>query len=344
MNLLQPSTLRVAQKIAVCAALVAAIGGAIALVGGEDARADIAALDWVPLDKHERFVDTLRRRGMSRPRSYDWNGNTVYFSTKTTDRRPMQVLRSMQDAFVMEGVNKRTYLRAPFGSQMTGGPRAFRTGSDAYAELLDGGMIPMAVGRDRVVMTGVELRDGAAMPEVLDAMLADRSRVAQMVRRLRYVEAYRTRDSRKTVVNAVWSDGDLDMRRFTPNSSAAGAAGPSPPLDLPICPGCERKRRFAGEGGEAGWIDTIVHGSLSARSAYDFYLRELTGRGWQTSQSQRLLGAVAQRGLGPFLEPILEPNGAEYFLAFARGDEHLQVLVSRAPDARHTTIHLMRSP
>ena len=96
--------LQMARKLGVCAAVIVAIGAVIATFGGDDtvadAEADILALDWLPQSKHQRFVDTLRREGMSQPRSYDWNGNQVFFSTKTTDDSPFQVLRRLQDKFV----------------------------------------------------------------------------------------------------------------------------------------------------------------------------------------------------------------------------------------------------
>ena len=330
-------SLSVAQKLLVCAAVVCAIGAAIVAFGGHEAQADITALDWLPHSKHQRFIDTLRREGMSRPRSYDWNGNKVFFSTKTTDDSPMQVLRRFQDAFVREGINQKTYLRAPLGAQMTAGPKAFREGSDAYKELIDGAMIPMETSKNRVVMTGVELAGDATMEEVLGTVLTERERLPEMVEQLRYVEAYRAGERGRTTINAVWSDDELDMRQFGPNPPMNESVfGLPADMDVPVCPGCERKRRFAGEQTEEGFVETIVVGPLTTRSAYDFYLRELTRRGWQTSASQRLLAKVQQKGLGP--------NRNELFLSFARADERLQVLIYREPGARQTTIHLMRSP
>lgn len=115
----------------------------------------------------------------------------------------------------------------------------------------------------------------------------------QRIRALRYIEAIRDQNSQTTSVTAVWSDEDMDPKKFMTETfgydKSAKVRG-----DFPVCPGCRRTWNFGGTSTEKDYItDTLVSGDSIGRVS-EYYTRELNRQGWQLSDSSHKSAELMQ--------------------------------------------------
>ncbi len=313
-----------------------------------EAEADIIALNFAEESKTQKFARSMVDLGMEEPRSYDWNGNKVFFTTATTQESPVQVLRRFQDKFVEEGINERRWTRSLPRAEMAARPdqwsrlsadkreaaaEQLKTRFDRMTDFFGGGVVPTQISDDYVSMVGMESRGEAEdglefLTEVLQN--GGYKEASGQVKAMRWVEAMR--EGNRTRISAMWSDEELDMEKFEEPKHAANV---SPSATIPVCMGCVRKTRFAAESGEKGYVSNVFHGQLTPPDAARFYRMAMHHRGWKLSDSTRLLDLAERRGVKP-------PSDHE-FLSFARGSDFATVLIYRGREGK-TIVQVLESP
>jgi hypothetical protein len=161
-------------RIALTVGSVAAIGwGFVALnapdengeteIGVQESQADIASFDFTPTTSTQRFQKALDALGHETPRVYDYNGNTVMFSTNIIRGDMRKMFDMYMTEFANQGVN----------------PSVFRLGAkpgtERHREMLEaavtGGVIPWVAGDTYASMGGAVME--RADPEDLSAANAE---------------------------------------------------------------------------------------------------------------------------------------------------------------------------
>lgn len=123
----------------------------------KESKADIFGMSFAAPNRTQKFMEALDRLGHEPPRSYDANGNNMFFSTAVTHKMPEEVMRDYQREFVNQGLNTEMYTHSPFellGSEQDSvRERAFKMIDAA----MKGEMIPQAVSRDHIAMGGANM-------------------------------------------------------------------------------------------------------------------------------------------------------------------------------------------
>ncbi|MEZ4461905.1 MAG: hypothetical protein R3E66_19720 [bacterium] len=343
------STIKTAAKLAMAGTTIAAIGFAMVTFGGskapvKEAEADILALDFAPKSKSEKFVDSLKDLGMEKPRVYDWNGNSMYFSTMTTDRTPTEVLRDFQQKFVENGVNRAAHTTPVVPAANYGDPKtwkdlppakrkeAVQTYNDYLTrsgDFFGGGMVPTAITPNYVAMSGMESKksaeDGFDFFKELKAKGS--KRLTDSVGSARYIEAFK--EGGRTRVTATWTGEDVDFNKFRNVGDDVGTTD-----KVPACVGCERLMRFVGKS-EKEYATNVYNSSQSRQQVVDFYERSLGERGWRVAPATEAMRNAKAQGIMP-------DEGAD-LVSFARGGEFMTLLVYPTEDGK-TGVQVVESP
>lgn len=343
-------------KLTLAASTILVIGWAFLTVNPnpvepiKEAEADIFALDFGQKDKRERFVEALVDSGMEKPRSYDWNGNTFYFSMMQTKQPPMEVLRVMQDKFLEHGVNKQAY-HFPTPSPAQAGnvdnltnlsPKERERSAKIYKQSLErlddfftGGVVPTHFSSDYISMTGAAPKEDADDAlEFLANHIKSQKGLDDSIKAMRFVDARLNRSTGMTTVTATWSDDNLDVKKLT-NKSETSSLNVDP--NIPSCMGCERRMRFAGEQDESQYIDHVFEGQGSVDQVAGFYDQALRSRGWVPSESSYALEKFMRRGVTANKDPALVRS-------YARGREFITLLAYPNSAKERTMVHLLESP
>lgn len=185
-----PTLFKNLTRVALTVGIVVAIGAAILLLhpgqeDGVEVSSSHADVLWsLPFQKSntQRFASALEDLGHEPPRSYDLNGNEVFFSTRTTHKTPEHLLQEYQHKFVEKGVNSREWVQTTDAlSRMKGSSSAIRKRFSERSEAaIDGEIVPHKVMDRYMSMTGM-LFDSAAEDEPSDegvAMVLERSESA----------------------------------------------------------------------------------------------------------------------------------------------------------------------
>lgn len=342
-------------KVAAAGATIFAIGSAVLTMEKPanpevaEVDADILALNFAPESKTQKFAKAMVELGMEEPRAYDWNGNKVFFTTTTTKESPTQVLRRFQDKFVEDGINERPWKRSMPKAEMAARPdlwpklspdkreeasRMLKGRYDRMSELFTGGVVPTQISKDYVSMVGMESKGDAEhgldfLGEVLEG--GGFKHASKHVKTMRWVEAMR--EGNQTRISAMWSDEDLDMQKFEQPKHAANV---SPSSTIPVCMGCVRKTRFAGESaGEERYVSNVFHGTLSPEEAERFYMKAMLNRGWRLADSSQLLKIAELRDI--------KPVDGKKLLSFARGEDFATVFIHRGREGK-TIVQVLESP
>lgn len=340
--------LMVGLKLVATAASLLAIAAAF-LVGSDEAQvepahADIHALgNFAPETKKERFGAALSDLGMSTPRAYDWNGNTVYFSYMLTPDEPHVVLERFQRAFVERGLNSKMYHDVPdygMDAEDVDPKRPETTLEYAFAfggarDFFNGGLVPTEIAPERIVMTGMDPRNSYEnIIELARDFHIHERELDDMVGALRTVEILREGGQDNTTVTATWTDDDFQLGRFMPNASSS-----SPAQDLPTCLGCKHLMRFAGTAAERPYIANLYISPYHASSDLSaYYRRVLADHGWNPDP--------ASVGVNVFLksEPAFALDDDAEVISYIRGKEYLTLAIFRSANDGKTYVQAMNSP
>lgn len=343
-------------KLALAASFLLAVGWSVILFNGspaapiKDAQADIAMLSFAPKTPQQRFVEGLDELGMEEPRSYDWNGNKVFFSMMRTKDSPQEVLHKAHKIFKNKGLNKGSrpelppdlaealvhyskHNKLPKNSEDTLADVELNIGH--YNDFFTGGLVPVVNTPGRVVMAG-GTGHGKNITDVASYLAAQRENkrgAIDQVKAMHVLEAVRNPGETSSLVTAVWSDEDLDMRRFM-NEGEGVATNP----ELPSCTGCSRLMALGGESKhERNYNSTSFSAPANANpdTIVNFYDRSLGARGWRRMESSVLLDKLRSRKD----IPVQPPEG---LVGYARDGQFITLDISKTQDA--TLVQLMQSP
>lgn len=334
---------RVARKVVMTLGVTTGVAFGFAWYGETsswfgEADADIVSSTFAPASEQERFLQSLRENDFAKPRMYNWDGNKVFFSSASSEKSPSIVARELQESFEKNGVNDKVYNgvpsldipKIPKGKDFEDVPE-YEEVMTEYGRLNDGQIVPVFWSDNRVAMGGIEM-EGDPEPEEILTAFADRRNIAEGMKRVRFVEAFRHNGDNRTTMTAMWSDDKLDMSKFNSKRARDVAAD----TEVPACPGCERVRHFGGTGSESNYVENVYAGRQPPKKMLRFYRKALTNRGWQRSRASDLVGAMEQLG-------HKDPDSA-VFEAYARGGEYIHLVTYYERSTGKTKIHIMRQP
>ncbi len=272
-------------KLAIAGLVICAIAFTIAVVDRDgsvsETQADIFDTAFGPKPNQVRFNEALESMGHTEPQVFDLNGNNVYFSVQYEDQNPGDVMRRYQEAFVRRGLNDKVYNTLEEAA-----------GDEGLKTRLTGGITPVKVGADRIVMGGMMTRNIALHPDDLrgDLMAVDDM---ELFRGHRWIEIFRQSGSDRTTVLAAWSDDDFSYEKMLPSDERL-AEGRSVDPDVPSCPGCTRVNHFADKNDPGGYRSNIFVTNMGHHQMVDFYRQAMQRRGWSETEFQRAHEKIRQ--------------------------------------------------
>jgi len=340
-------------KLGASGALICAIAWAVVTFGSPRGEIDPAEATILSMDmfssptKSEGFANTLEAFDMEKPRAYDWNGNTVYFSMGMTDASPMEVLHAFQRELVEKGVNKKAHTHRVSGIPKVDLSKALAEPGESNklkgwtqnkrAELDDffsGGLIPIAISPSYVAMAGASSKGEAkTADEFIKEQIATKRSLEDSVKVMRYVEARRAADDSKTMISAVWSDDELEMEKFAPDAKRSDLTVST---DAPACLGCRRIMSFGGHGSESSYGTNVFVGYQHVDETIEFYDRAMQNRGWKPSTASVLLRRLTEQGLIP-------PSAART-TSFSKNGRFATVMAYPTGMGGQTQVHIFESP
>jgi hypothetical protein len=309
---------RLLLKLLLCASATAGIAWAIVTLDPDtgqvaEAEADVWNLGLFERSNTQKFATSLKRLGHEPPRSYDLNGNKVFFSVRSTDKRPMELVEEYQRVFTEERLNTE-----PHGYE--------RRPTRRFRQLLGGQVVPLSVTRSSVVMGGFTTPDSPSSAEEWESM-EDRYVQAyengeidshDVFTGYRHIQADWNPTKRKTFVTASWSDEEFDMRRL---SGAKTDRVPEEKI-VPKCQACTRLIRWETEENDVPYTLNVYLAELDAANSAAFYQRRLAEDGW------KLTGRSGQR----------DEAGKVRMMEFTRGGSEKLQMTIRPVDATHSRI------
>ncbi len=130
----------------------------------KEGHADIVTSSLAERSSTQKFAASLEKLGHEPPRVYDYNGNTVYFSTRHIQgKTPMDVVQEYQHEFVVQGLNSKQHLTPMVNLEMEREDATDERKAEIDAQLSDiykgaayGEITPQAILPDYVSMGGAE--------------------------------------------------------------------------------------------------------------------------------------------------------------------------------------------
>jgi hypothetical protein len=300
------TSLVVTAKLMVTALSVLAIAWAVGVLDFEgqvpESHADIAWLSAAPRSNTQQFQRSLQRLGHDAPQVFDLNGNTVYFSVAYSRHSPEQVLRQYQDEFYRQGVNPRPFydVDGDEDQMMSAG--------------LSGGIIPLEISRERVLMGGMitsgEARDKAG----LERHFHGSKDPFKVFRGHRQIEISRRAEDSRTTIVSTWSDERFDYGRMVPGSTS----GPGYDDRVPACMGCTRLTRFEDLARDKHHVTYVFQGTASPGELRHFYDRAMGSRGWEPTDSHRAMSTVQSQ--------VDDPSTIGQLFQYSRQGEFLTIM------------------
>ncbi|RAL25013.1 hypothetical protein DL240_02025 [Lujinxingia litoralis] len=317
-------------KTAAAGAMIAALAWAVGVfdIDGsvQDSHADL--LDLRPLstiDPVESFARELAELGHPEPRTYELNGNTIYFSVRKTDAPPLQVLQTYQRQFKKARLNDQIYLNLQ------------QDQSEArMITALTGGLVPHSVEPNHVTMGGLITRGRARNADDIRRDFVNAPDPNLLFRGHRWIEAFREPHHEQTTVIASWSDDAFLYGRMLPTEMRVGYGAGADDV-VPACPGCVRLNRMRDLSGDKhqflfeGNVYTTNH---SPEQIIDFYQRALTARGWTAHENNNVFYDV---------QIAVDFEGRQTdVLAFKRDDRFIKLVIYRQEGK--TYVHSSMTP
>lgn len=247
------------------------------------------------------------------PRKYNINGNDVYFAVGETMMSPREVLEHYQTEFAAAGINSRKYLESP-QQKINGDPEKFKLyGAEAQEvvdAMSDGEVVPYLVTNNYISMGG-PIITADSFKEILEewgpTALDDPNRV---MKGWRFIDA-RRKATGTTEVTSIWADENFDFNKFRNPNGARIGLNPA----VPACPGCRLVLR-SNSVEESMSVDQYAS-QASPEAVRDFYVKSMTARGWELSDTTRAMEHAAQH------VPDHPFNTRGPMLSFSKGDQHV---------------------
>lgn len=323
MNFIQP--LINAAKITFTGATVAAIAFGFGVfdqgIEVPESQADILSMDFADRTSTEKFVAGLQDLGHNAPEVYNLNGNTVFFSSAIHKEEPLVVMEKYEREFYEQGLNPEIFS----GVTDENADRMFKTS-------LSGGVVPMVISPDSILLGGVESTGPTKTEEDLVNNFNNNKGKApwKLFDAHKYVEI--NRDGENTLVTSSWSDKGFDYEKMIPGAKVADV---NTDAEVPACPGCVRLTNFEDLGGEKAYRNNVFVGSADASQQVQFYDRALVGRGWEETESSVVMEKL--RGLVEFQGQ--EAQMREY----SRNGQFMQVIALPDSESNQTITHTVMS-
>ncbi len=316
-------------KLAATGATIFAIGFAVVTLEPEgevqSSDADIGDFSFGDKPRERMYLEALDDFGLSKPETFDLNGNVIHFASGYTRGEPRRIMEDYQRKFHEMGFNTKQYSAPTIENQR-----------EIWEGQLIGDMVPVDVTDDRVIMMSAKIRGGPRSMEELASRRAElRPETPEDYQRLftghRWLEIVRDDEYKdRSMVVSSWSD-EFDLRKMDPKSKVADL---NVDTEVPACPGCERLLSFDKLDGGKIHGQKVFRGTHSPRAATRYYVDAMRRRGWELSESSAMLMGVKEH-------VEFEGDDAE-LLQFARGREFMTVLAYPAPDGK-TTVQVLQS-
>ncbi len=246
-----------------------------------ESEADIIALDFAPKASHEKMASALEDLGHDEPWPLDVNGNLVYFSTKVHQDEPQRVMQDYLRKFHEHGLNRDDYSEG-YGDDWD------TIGLDAF----EGGVVPMVMEKDHIVLGGMDLTAHAESGDDLRAVWRDHNpeEFEELFEGFRHITI--DRDGPETLVSSVWSDGNFDYKKM----DFGGRQGDvNASTEFPSCPGCIRLNSFESLDSKRPYQSASYAGmSRGLDDTALFYRRSLAKRGWEPTEADQMMGKVRE--------------------------------------------------
>ncbi len=149
---------------------------------------------------------------------------------------------------------------------------------------------------------------------------------AERIDGFRSIEAFRDRDSGRSVVTASWSDDDFDMTSMMPSHYGLGDQDG----DIPLCKSCRRAWNFTGTGSESAYGTDQIWSHDSVDGAAFDYAKTMTEQGWEYGDADTLMTKLYQ-----FMDM---PAEAGRWMRFKRGNRQVTLNIKADRDNGRTEI------
>ncbi|RAL24866.1 hypothetical protein DL240_01255 [Lujinxingia litoralis] len=322
------STLRTLLKLGASGAAIVAIGAAIMVAPSSDgevkeAQADLTDFLTGPKAEQRNFERVVVESGLQ-PRSYDYNGNDVYFAAGDSEKSPRELLEYYQQRFHALGVNSQVYTNPLL---LHGDSKeVYRDAKDdpEYIKqnhaMLNGEVVPFSVTDDLVSMGAmVPRRESDNIADLIETWTHSQNGgldIEDNMRSYRLIEARRNPDTGGSTVTATWADDGFDPKKIRdPN-----AIDVRPDSTIPACAGCERVSRLAGNSPNDPYVVNLYKSRAATDNVARFYRNAMTNRGWEISKSTEMLDEYARH------VPQLAAIHGE-LLNFERDGEHISLII-----------------
>lgn len=280
---------------------------------GEVQQAEADVFELIPRDAlpDDAFGRLMTDNGI-KPRSFDLNGNTVYFGHLPVRNEPQELLQKFQRDFVERGINSKVYTRTPHQMGMTRDlekPGAVEELKQAVAEerapvgfqdtpeakamrdaILTGEIVPYHNSKEYVSMGGIvpKVRGLEGEEDVWrEWEKTDRGAVDMegSIKGFRFMDFTKEKDS-TTTVTASWSENDFDYHKMKPGYPVEDL---SIDQNVPSCVGCVRTFRLDGMTDNDPFTTNQFFTRNHIDSVEQFYTRAMAKRGWARSDAQNAM-------------------------------------------------------
>ncbi len=311
-------------KLAVTGATIAALAFAFGVFDPDlqvqESEADIFVLDIADPTPRTKFVEALDVLGHSKPRPFDLNGNTVFFSSKQTEDPPLMVMEDYQRTFRDQGLNKDVYLDINEENQ-----------DDIMLAGMTGGMVPMMVTDEYIMLGGMETASEVRSTDDLMKLdkTHDKTKPYEIFKSYKSVEIFKT--PHNTLVSASWSDESFNYDKMFIDSESEDR---NVNREVPACPGCVRVTAFE-DLSENTYRKDVYVGKRSPTDMARFYDQSMRNRGWEPTEATRAFDTIKQYADFQGDDAILRQ--------YARGHEFLTIMTHPDSIQDHSVVHAVKT-
>ena len=331
-------TLKIFGKLTIVGCVIVGIGAAFLALSPkgevEEANADISNL--LPYDSWEgrSYSKVMADSGLN-IRAYDMNGNTMYFGIGNSPKRPKEVLKDLQEAFVTAKINERAYLDVPQAlytestDDLAQRGLAPTTQEFQYLEgMVTGEIVPLRVTDNRVVMGGMMPEAGAqpGIESLFEAIGNEQTNASGPFKGFRYLEAREDPRTGDTIVESTWADEDFDWRKMeVPDKYADLEQG-----EVRRCPGCKTEIAMKSLSPGEDYRAQQFQSHTPTANLVDFYDTTLGEQGWERVRAESMLEQLETEQGFRIRDDV---RRLEYF----QGDKWKSILLSPTNDGRGGT-------
>lgn len=260
----------------------------------EEIQAEIVDFSlFTPQTSTQKFVTALDRLGHEKPRVYNYNGTQIFFSTRTTPKRPQELILEYQEELVAQGVNSRVWDVTPDRRTLQSPELLEKASQERTEAMLKGELQVLYHDEGHVIMSGAELRDDKIMNLLFTPPETEGGKPTlhlndfdKLFKLHRYVEAEWDPIQKSTTVTATWGDEAFDISKTlpTPEGEAPSLTHNATDLEVPACIGCFRLTRFATEANDKPYVKQIFSSQDRPEAVAHFYQQAMTNRGWKPTE------------------------------------------------------------